>query len=140
MKDSRESIKSRGTKDFRAPEIKAESCTNAVAADVYSAAIILFYFFFGIQPFSEDTKVCGHDLWTLTSTDISKFWRVHSELSSDYEVSADFMRLFNSMIKADPRERATIAQIKSSKWCKGETYSKEEMASIIKRNCADLLK
>jgi len=50
-------VKTRGTKNFRAPEMYNGTCTNPKAADVYSAGIILFLFKTeGLVPYKEDEK------------------------------------------------------------------------------------
>src|SRR5690606_5457236 len=48
-----DSIRGKGTINFRAPEIKDYECKKPFAADIYSAGIILFALMFGYLPYDE---------------------------------------------------------------------------------------
>mmetsp|Transcript_28028 Transcript_28028/g.24733 ORF Transcript_28028/g.24733 Transcript_28028/m.24733 type:complete len:241 (+) Transcript_28028:59-781(+) len=53
------SLHTSGTMGYRAPEVKARSCKDPKAADIYSAAISLFTLMTGSLPHCEDQLVSG---------------------------------------------------------------------------------
>lgn len=57
QKDSGKKIISRGTKVYRAPEIRSSECENGFAADIYSCGILLFCFVMGRYPYLEKATV-----------------------------------------------------------------------------------
>ena len=126
---------SRGTRFFRAPEIKASICKDGAAADIYSAGIILFILKTGgIIPNFEDDTGEGRNLLTLVSTNNEEFFRIQSDyqnLDASF-FDKDFKELFSSMMKVNPNRRATIRDIKTSKWYKGPVYGKEELSERMK--------
>jgi len=127
-------VSSKGTLFYRAPEIYEEKCENYQAADIYSAAIILFLFKCGgVLPQVEDKIFQDVNLLALFNQNNAMFWQKHSEIqrkpSSFFDDS--FKNLFNSMMKSDPKERATIQDIKASEWFKGPIYSDSELSEIM---------
>jgi len=53
-------VKTRGTKNFRAPEMFKGTCENPQAADIYSAGILLFLMkTSGLVPYQEDDSEAG---------------------------------------------------------------------------------
>jgi len=133
-------ILSRGTKFYRAPEILKSECKNYFAADVYSAGIILFILKSGgIIPQTENEIYEGCNLYQLLQKNPRAFWKKHKEVQGreDNFWSDEFKHLFVSMTKEDPAQRATISQIKKSKWYKGPTYSDEEVYYIMKNYFED---
>ena len=59
-------VLTKGTKHYRAPELKASRCRNGSAADIYSAGIILFALKTGgLIPYPEDRLYDGVDLFRL---------------------------------------------------------------------------
>jgi len=126
-----ETVYTKGTVCYRAPELILSCCKNPEASDIYSAGIILFLFKSGgVLPHSEHQKFRGLDLFDLLNNNKGMFWEKHCEIqkkeSSFFE--SDFKALFNAMVSSNPQERPTIAQIKSSKWYNKSIYSKEEVA------------
>ncbi len=122
------SIISRGTRNYRAPELIKESCDDPEAADIYSAGIILFIMMTGCFPYKEDEKHCSSALSDLLREESPEFWVMHAQLSKNkINLSEDFKALFISMIKQDNIERATIEDIKRSSWYSGPTYTPEQL-------------
>jgi len=123
-------IMTNGSVNYRAPEIREGRCEDAQAADIYSLAIVLFCLKTGHYPFVENTK--EGVLEFLLKNENPEFWLMH-ESCSDAEVhfSKDFKSLFLSMVKYDPVERATISEIKNSKWYCGPTYTQNELQQIM---------
>lgn len=123
-------VNTRGTKNFRAPEMLTGTCSNPQAADIYSAGILLFLMKTGgIIPHKEDDSADGGLIQRLTQLNPKKFWEKHCEaaIKKSSFFSEDFKNLFTRMTKANPEERPTIAQIKSSKWYNKEICSKEDI-------------
>ena len=128
-------IYSKGSKLYRAPELKNSECKNAVAADMYSLGVILFVLRSGgIVPHAEDQLYDGVDLHKLLHNDSKAFFRKQCKIQGRREsfYSADFRELFISLMCADPEERATIEGVKKSKWYQGEIYTNEELKEKVK--------
>lgn len=127
-------IMSSGTRLYRAPEVKTGKCNIPEVADVYSAGIILFILKTqGVFPQFEEGQVDGIHFAGLLEKNTAKFWTTHSEVqkrNSDF-FSKDFQDLFISMTKVNPHERASIKEIKKSKWYNGPVYNSEELKKRI---------
>ena len=125
----------KGTKNFRAPEIFNQQCNDPQAADIYSAGMVLFYLKTrGTLPYVEDSPTHGVDMLLLKDSDPELFWENLCTFGDRHPsfFTEDFKELFQSMMKFDPTERATIEQIKNSKWYQKDTYSTEELADFMK--------
>jgi len=123
-----EHIRSRGTKHYRAKEVKENRVLNPAAADIFSAGVCLFVLTAGCLPFLEDDLVEGVNLYQLAQKQRNLFWDTHKKLLGDeVHFSLEFKALFLSMIKEDPSERPKIEQIKRSAWYKGPVYSATEL-------------
>ena len=123
-------IRSKGTKFFRAPEIKDGQGKDGATADIYSAGVVLFVLLSqGVLPFEEDGFYQDKDLMKLLHTDTQEFFRIHCELQRRDALyfNTSFQELITSMMKVEPEQRATIKDIKSSLWYQGPIYSKEEL-------------
>jgi serine/threonine protein kinase len=123
-----------GTLYYRAPEIIEMTCEHPKAADIYSAGIVLFLFLTGgILPHVEHKLFEGLDLLDLLNNHNEIFWEKHCEKqrrpSSFF--SPEFRSLFNAMTKANPKERATLAEIRASEWFRGPIYTEEEVIGIM---------
>ena len=130
-------VLTKGTKYYRAPELRSGKCRNGVAADVYSAGIILFALKTGgIIPYFEDHLHEGVDLCKLLKDDSKAFFKRHCELQKKKEAffEQSFRELFRSMVCENPEERLTIAQIKKSKWYKGSVYSAKELKACVEKS------
>jgi len=127
-------VKTRGTKNFRAPELLARTCKDPHAADVYSAGIVLFLLKTkGNLPYLEEKPRKGVDMAELKDKNPSVFWEKHCHLlgkESTY-FSSDFKALFQAMTSFNPNKRPSIAQIKASAWYKGAIYSKKEVSDYL---------
>jgi len=123
-----------GSEDYRAPEVKAGACTNPVAADVYSVAIIMFTLVFQSFPYSEEKKIRGYNLYDTMINNPSKYWEALAGVHGKKLVgAADFNAMFMSMVKRDPTKRATLDDLKKSAWYNGPVYNKKEMKAIMSK-------
>jgi len=121
-------FRGKGTRNYRPPEVRNKQCTNAYAADIYAAGVILFALKTGGFPCMEDCFFEGHDLHTMMIEQDEKFWEIHAKVhGKKAKFDKDFKELFFSMVTANPERRATISQIKNSKWYQGPVYSESEL-------------
>jgi len=128
-------VKTRGTKNFRAPELLARTCKDPYAADIYSAGIVLFLLKTrGNLPYLEEKPRKGVDMAELKDKDPASFWDKHCHLlgKQSTHFSQEFKALFHAMTSFNPNKRPTISQIKASAWYKGQTYSKKEVSEYLK--------
>ena len=131
---SQQSMFTVGTCNYRAPEVFEESCKNFAAADIYSAAIILFFLKCGgVLPHLEHEKFGGCDLLDLLNNHKELFWKKHCRVQGKPTnfFSEEFQSLFDIMTKANPEERATLTQVKESAWFNGPVYTDEELERLM---------
>lgn len=129
-----EMVTSRGTKNYRAPEIRQNRCSDPYAADIYSAAIILFLMKTGGRlPFTEATGLGSLNLAELKEANQKLFWKKECEMLERDEsfFSEEFKELFMKMTKPNPKDRATLAEVKSSRWYNREIYSQQQAAELM---------
>ena len=131
---TQDSVITKGTVCYRAPELILGNCKIPEASDIYSAGILLFLFKSGgILPHSERQKFKGVDLFALMYDNNEAFWKKHCDIQGkdpDF-FSPDFKALFNAMVSLNQEERPTISQIKNSEWYNKPTYSQEEVELIL---------
>jgi len=131
---TQDSVITKGTVCYRAPELILGKCTIPEAADIYSAGILLFLFKSGgVLPHSELQKFKEIDLFALMYNDNRAFWAKHCEIQGRESTffSGEFKTLVNAMLRLEPEERPTVTQIKNSKWYNKPIYSKEEVELIM---------
>jgi serine/threonine protein kinase len=130
-------IPGRGTKNYRAPEVKNKECDDPKAADMYSAGIILFVMMCHFHPYIEDKEIKGYDLQKMMLENKESYWDALLECKGDIDhCGQDFKDLFFGMVKLSPLERWTLDDVKKSGWYNGPTLSTKElkiaMSKIIK--------
>jgi len=125
----------RGTAFYRAPELIDGTCQDVYAADIYSAAIILFLFKSGgVLPHSENKLFQGMNLFDMMNRDNKTFWEKHCDIQKktpEY-FDDDFKALFNAMSKLNPSERITLDGIKKSRWYNGPVYTSQELSFLMR--------
>jgi len=129
-------IISNGTKYYRAPEVMKGKCNIPKMADIFSAGVILFTLKTkGIFPQFESNEIEGILFSDLLYNDTSEFWARHRKVQklSEAFFDEDFKDLFTVMTKFNPDERASIQDIKNSKWYNGPIYSPEELVQKVSR-------
>lgn len=131
-------IRSRGTKNYRAPELRKILPTEYKKADIYSAGIILFILTTGFHPYIEDKPICGYDLeGLLWKEDPTLFWNAQKDLHKRFpDLERDLKDLIIHMLKYQPSERASLHDIKHSPWYQGKIYSE---AQLIEKVSSELL-
>jgi len=123
-----EAIPGRGTRNYRAPEIRSRQCIIPKAADIYSAGVVLYLMVFHFHPYLEDRLVNGFDLHTMMLDGDVEYWDAIKECRLDVEIpSEEFKELFLGMVKRDPFKRLTLDEIKQSKWYQDEKLDSKEL-------------
>mmetsp|Transcript_15838 Transcript_15838/g.13455 ORF Transcript_15838/g.13455 Transcript_15838/m.13455 type:complete len:87 (+) Transcript_15838:764-1024(+) len=80
----------------------------------------------------EDKKTNGFFLEHILSNDVRTFWEAQKGLTDHEEnFSEDFKELFEQMTRKEVRDRATIDDIKNSKWYNGPTYDSKTLQEIM---------
>mmetsp|Transcript_30872 Transcript_30872/g.28060 ORF Transcript_30872/g.28060 Transcript_30872/m.28060 type:complete len:312 (-) Transcript_30872:45-980(-) len=133
--DSNEPIKVKGTANYRAPELKAQTTSNPYACDVFSAGVFLFVLKAGILPFLEDSEDSdAMNLYKKLQENPKEFWATHGAYQQGKDVfSQEFKDLFQGMTEQDPEERLTIEEVKNSDWYQGPVYNKFELSELVSR-------
>ena len=131
-----EIIYSKGTKNYRAPEVSNGTCRDFWAADMYAIGIILFILKTrGVFPYLEDKMIMGYDFRDLIYSQNELFWKKHGEIirkKSSY-FDKDFKTLFNGLVRLNPKTRFKIDDVKKSKWYNGSVYSKKDFQKKCKK-------
>ena len=124
---------SRGSTDYRAPEVIDDSFEDIFAADIYSIGVILFICFTGEFPFVEKYTPKGRELrdYDLYHNHNETFWR---NKSACYQMNfSDCLKeLLNGMLAKDPSKRFTIQNIKDSEWYKGQVVEGQKLEKEMK--------
>lgn len=128
-------IISRGSKNYRAPEMITGECKDGKAADIYSAGTVLFVLKCkGAVPHTEQQPKDDIDFYNLLNENNTEFWKQHCEMQrvKPSFFSDEFKELVNGMMKVNARERLTLDEIKKSKWYNGPVYTNEELKRHFK--------
>jgi serine/threonine protein kinase len=117
----------RGSKNYRAPEIRARKCYKPQASDIFSVGVILYLWKFGIFPFVEKSTY-GKPV----NLKADNFWDQYYDVQNKLAAYDDgFNEMFNSMVRLRPEFRANIEEIKRSKWYHGPLYSMTKLQTIM---------
>jgi len=131
-------IPGRGTKNYRAPEVKNKECDDPKSADVYSMGIILFVMTCRFHPYIEDKEIKGFDLWELMLENRVSYWEALKDCKGEVDhLSDDFKRLFTGMVRRNAVERHTLEEIKASNWYNGPVYSPKELRNVMSKIVKD---
>lgn len=134
-------IKSKGTENYRPPELKEGRVEYPFAVDIYSAGIVLFVMKTGGRlPFGEEDWNNNFSLFTKLRNKPDEFWDIHSRFhaKSDF-FDFDFREIFTRMVDPDPAKRIRIEDIKKTNWYCKDVYSRSELSEKL-RNHFNLMK
>jgi len=134
--ESQDVLIGRGTPDSRAPELVDGVLKDPRNADIFSAGIVLFALKYGFFPYSENPKDKeGFIMYRLLEMKPKEFWENIKEACDITEDSSsediEFIDLCRKMIAFRPEDRASIEEIKQSKWYQGPTYSQAELKEVM---------
>lgn len=110
---------SRGTKDYRAPEVAREKCRDPQSADIYSAGLILFTLKYGHLPYFENLDSKGG----FVEHPMLEKYRKETQNTEELEL----LDLFFLMTNPDAVLRGTLKEIKSHKWFNRPIYSEKKI-------------
>lgn len=132
------SVLSRGTPQYRAPELINNTCTEPMAADIYSIGICLYILMTQYFPQMEKHTVCDFDLFSLLHGDDKRaYWNaiklIHFNNDKRFTLSKDFQELFWSMTRGDVESRASMESIKKSAWFNGPIYDDKELKKVMSK-------
>lgn len=122
---------SKGSVNFRAPELATGICENPQKADMYSLGIILFVLkTSGRLPYDEKGFLNGIDMKSLLKNNQSGFWQKQCEMLNKKAsfFPLDFRKLFVSLTEEDAEKRPSLKEIKEFVWYSKFTYSDKELA------------
>ena len=126
---------SRGTKDYRAPELMNGNSLDFAAADIYSMGVILYIFKTGEFPFAEEQRGKSNPRSSIFKfrSDKETFWTEKClKYGGSSVLSEEFIELIDGMLERDPKKRFTIQEVKNSRWFKGNILGEQELKSIMK--------
>ena len=127
---------SRGTENYRALEVWANSCSDYCEADVYSAGICLFSLLTSAYPFTEEADGEEGQLkrYDLYMTDNEKFWEQNEKFFNESKTFSKSLKdLLNKMWKEDPTKRISLEQIKQSRWYNESVYSDDDLKLEVQK-------
>ena len=125
-----------GTMNYMAPEIHLLQPYQGKSVDIFSAAIILFIMVAQHPPF---TSAIPSDPFyrCLAGKRGDIFWRTHSKSKPDGDkfFSEEFKDLVETMLKLEPGQRPTMAEVLAHPWMQGPIPSQEKVvAEFAKRD------
>ena len=121
-------ILSNGSGPYRAPEMIEGDCKIPAAADIYSAGIILLILMNKKDYLNiKDETRADINADDLLESSILHMCGENSKISDEHDLSD----LLIKMTKLDLKSRATIAEIKASKWYNGSVYSPQELKEKV---------
>lgn len=121
-----------GSENYRAPEVLAGKCRDYCAADIYSIGICLYTLMTGVFPFiEEEDSLFRYDAYL---NENEEFWTENQALmGGKIQFSKSFKELLNKMWAKNPRERATLEEIKKSSWYNESIYTQKELKSRVQK-------
>jgi len=135
-------VTSKGSVNYRAPELYAGKCENAQAADVYSLGVILFVLKTGGKlPYDEKGLLNGVDMRALLKSNPNSFWQKQCESLNKKACffPLDFRKLFMSLVESDAEKRPNLKEIKESVWYSKCTYSEKELVVKMREKINETL-
>lgn len=128
----------KGSAGYRAPEFVKGKVENLLAGDIYSLGIVLFIMVVGTPPYNEvekGGKFVFDKHYEVLRSDVKKFWRVHEsyrESDGRPKLSKNFKEVVEAMLKEDPTQRPTVAELERMAWLQGDIYDEDELEAKLK--------
>jgi serine/threonine protein kinase len=122
-----------GTPLYHSPEIYRyyDGPWDGEKSDIWSAGVILFFLCFlkpPFQPYDPDVPETKDPYFEYLLTNPASFWRAHSHWDANPLLKSEsFQDMMNLIFQADPEERATLDDIRASRWYNEGVLSPEEL-------------
>lgn len=117
-----------GTVSYMAPEVLRKEEYNCKEADLFSAAVCLFYMLVGHLPFN---KASPHDRYykRVVSGNYEKFWESHEKKlkATGNGLSNSFKDLFIKMVNFESDKRLTLDEVKTHEWFKASLSTPDDI-------------
>jgi len=125
-------IASKGTRCYRAPEVRNGDCHNAGAADIFSLGVTLFYLKTRVLPFGEGKTSYLYE--EFIKEDDNNFWKNFIDIKKDTNFfHKNFKNLIGGMLAQNPLVRPDISDIRKFEWINGPKLDQESLkAEILK--------
>jgi serine/threonine protein kinase len=117
-----------GTKNYRAPEIMDQTCSDLMAADIFSAGVVLFSMLHTRLPFCElEPNSQEPHLREMLWEQPHKFWNQHDPSPES------FRSLFAQMVSRNPSERPTAAEVLKHEWLQGPEIARHHIEALLSK-------
>ena len=115
-----------GTYGYMAPEMLQGKPYNGKDVDLFAFAINLFILYSGHPPF-ERASLEDPNYQLISDEKFEDFWQLRSDGKPLGFFSDDFKDLMNCMLRVNPDERLSMADVRGHPWFKGSCASTEEV-------------
>jgi len=124
-------VRSKGTDNYRCPELIEGKEVDPFSADIYALGITLFTLRLGFNPYQEVDEFGGRKFYEIFTQEPSKYWDI-LEKHTKAKLGSTFKELIFDMVKYDSSKRAGIELIKKTNWYNGPVYSQHELTAIMR--------
>jgi len=128
--EKRSFARSKGTTNYRAPELRNRKCSNFTAADIYSLGVILFALATGLPPYTESEKGELDGWYNLLMKQQNNYW---AKITKYVQVTEDLKELFMGMVCEQPEKRLSMEEVRASKWFRGPVLNEEELEKEMRK-------
>ena len=127
-----------GTPFYMAPEIHEKKTYDGERVDVFALGIILFIMMAQNPPFRVADRRSDKLYQFITMEKEKFFWKLHGRQLPEGEeyFSAEFRDLFEKMMRYNPAERLTIAEILAHPWYQQDACTKDEAKAELNKRKA----
>jgi serine/threonine protein kinase len=115
----------KGTEGYMAPEILAHQSYSGEKVDLFAVGVLLFIMIAQHPPFHKASATDG--LYKMFHNQNETYWKKVAVGKPQGTFSEDLKRLINSLLAFNPKDRPTIAEIKSFMWFNEEDVTAEEL-------------
>ena len=136
----------RGTQEYKCPEIWEEKELSGDKVDIFSLGVVLFNLVIGSLGFvtSEESDEYYNEIKQDTNGTYEKYWKKISVVINKVELSTDFKNLYIKMVAYNPKDRPTTDEILNSPWLdeinKKKNEDKESLDNEVKKILENIYK
>ena len=126
-----------GSSKYYAPEMHMGLAHKGLDQDLFATAVVLFAMVTGHMPFAK-ASIEDSFYEILAQGKTKRFWDDHQQMiakqfGDKVKLSVEFKELMEKLLKPKSSERATITEIKNSKWYNGPVYQIDELFKYIRK-------